>query len=128
MIRAEVAPQNLVRPTGEIGTLDKHGREVVRDLGGRRPPDGDVPGIDGHAVGLDVTKEDEFMLGGYVFDEEARALVGPQLVLAMTDRHATHGDVGEYRLVFTISVESRRRHRIRMCMWLAPTSEFGGAQ
>lgn len=86
----------------------------MRDLGCRCLPDGDVPWIDGDAVRLDVAKEDEFVLGRYVFDEEARAFVEPQLVLAMTDLHGAHRDVGEYRLVFTIGVESRWCRHIRM--------------
>ena len=108
MLRAEVAPQSLVRPTGGIGALDEHGREVVWDLGRRCPPDSDVFWFDGHAVGLDVAKKDEFVLGRDVLDEEARALVEPRVVLAVTDRHAAHRDVGKYRLVFTIGAEAGR--------------------
>ena len=106
VFRTEVAVQNLVRPTGGVGALDEHGREVVWDLGRRCPPDGDVFWFHSHAVGLDVAEKDEFMLGRDVFDEEARALVEPRVVLAVTDRHAAHRDVGEYRLVFPIGVEA----------------------
>lgn len=101
-----MTPQRLVRSTARIRALDEHGREVVRDLGRRRSPDGDVPWFDGHAVRLDVAKEDEFVLGRDMLDEKARALIKPRFVLAMTDRHIAHRDVGEYRLVFAVGVEA----------------------
>ena len=112
VIWGEVAPQLRVGSPGGIRALDEHGREVVWDLGRCCPPDGDVPRFDGDAVRLDVAKKEEFVLGGDVFDEEAGAFVRPVVVLAMTDRHSADRDIGKYRLVFTIDMQTGRRgHR-----------------
>ena len=91
------------------------------DLGRRCPPDGDVLWFEGYAVWLDVAKEDEFVLGRDVLDEEARAFVEPRIVLAVTDRHGAYRDVGKDRLVFAISVEAGRRARKRQSDgWISP--------
>ena len=106
VFRREMPPQHLVRSPGGVRALDEHDREVMRDLGRRRPPNGHVPRFDSDAVRLDVPEKDEFVLGGEVFDEEARTLVGTEIILAMTDRHTAYPDVREYRLVFSVGVKA----------------------
>ena len=106
VVRAQMAPQQVVRAPGGIRALDEDRGQGVRDLGRGRAPDGGVLGLDGDAVGLDVAEEDELVLRGVVADEEARAVVLAHVVVPVADGHGPDGDVGEDGVVFAVRVEA----------------------
>jgi len=70
-------------------------------------PDDDVSRVLRNAVWFDIPKEDEFVAGRDMFDEEARAFVNPRIVLSVTDGRVANRDIWEDGLVFPIVAEAK---------------------
>ena len=120
VLGAEVAVELLVRPAGRPGALYEDGGERGGYLGRCRAPDGDRLRGGGEAVGGDVAKEEEFLAGGVVPDEERGGLVvAERVVLPVQHGHRLDRHVGESRPVSCVELESVFFVGERAVIWLA---------